>query len=143
YLGSDDAAMMAGKRILIVDDVISTGGSLKAMEALVEKSGGTVAGRMAVLAEGAAAERKDILFLEKLPTFHADGSVRLTVGDTQRKRDACAGAQASFFWAESAVIAFFSRGCGAGRAAAACPRRAAAPRTAPATRAPARRRRSR
>ena len=76
YLGSDDAALMRGKRILIVDDVISTGGSLKAMEALVEKAGGTVAGRMAVLAEGGAAERKDIRVLEKLPTFNADGSVQ-------------------------------------------------------------------
>ena len=56
--------------------MISTGGSLKAMEALVEKAGGTVAGRMAVLAEGAAAEREDILFLEKLPVFNADGSVK-------------------------------------------------------------------
>ena len=59
-----------------VDDVISTGGSLKAMEALVEKAGGIVTGRMAVLAEGGAADRKDILFLEKLPVFNADGSVK-------------------------------------------------------------------
>lgn len=76
YLGSDDAALMRGKRVLIVDDVISTGGSLKAMEALVEKAGGTVAGRMAVLAEGGAAQRTDIKFLEKLPVFNADGSVK-------------------------------------------------------------------
>ena len=76
YLGSDDAALIRGKRVLIVDDVISTGGSLKAMEALVEKAGGTVAGRMSVLAEGGAAERKDIRFLEKLPVFNADGSVK-------------------------------------------------------------------
>ena len=76
YLGSDDAALMKGKRILIVDDVISTGGSLKAMEALVEKAGGTVAGRMAVLAEGGAAERTDIAFLEKLPVFNADGTAK-------------------------------------------------------------------
>ncbi len=66
----------SGKKILLVDDVISTGGSLKAMEALVEKAGGTVTGRMAVLAEGGAADRKDILFLEKLPVFNADGSVK-------------------------------------------------------------------
>ena len=76
YLGSDDAALLRGKRVLIVDDVISTGGSLKAMEALVEKAGGTVAGRMAVLAEGGAAERPDIKYLEKLPVFNADGSVK-------------------------------------------------------------------
>ena len=76
YLGSDDAALMQGKKVLIVDDVISTGGSLKAMEALVEKAGGTVAGRMAVLAEGSAAERKDIMFLQKLPVFNADGTTK-------------------------------------------------------------------
>ena len=74
FLGSDDADLIRGKKILLVDDVISTGGSLKAMEALVEKAGGTVTGRMAVLAEGGAADRKDILFLEKLPVFNADGS---------------------------------------------------------------------
>lgn len=76
YLGADDAALIRGKKVLIVDDVISTGGSLLAMEALVAKAGGTVAGRMAVLAEGGAAERKDIRFLEKLPVFNADGSVK-------------------------------------------------------------------
>jgi len=76
YLGSDDAALMKGKKVLIVDDVISTGGSLKAMEALVEKAGGTVAGRMAVLAEGGAADRKDIMFLQKLPVFNADGTTK-------------------------------------------------------------------
>ena len=59
-----------------MDDVISTGGSLLAMEALVAKAGGTVAGRMAVLAEGGAAQRSDIRFLEKLPVFNADGSVK-------------------------------------------------------------------
>ena len=76
FLGSDDAALIRGRRILIVDDVISTGGSLLAMEALVDKAGGTVAGRMAVLAEGGAAQRSDIRFLEKLPVFNADGSVK-------------------------------------------------------------------
>ena len=76
YLGSDDAALMQGKKVLVVDDVISTGGSLKAMEALVEKAGGTVVGRMSVLAEGGAAERKDIMFLQKLPVFNADGTTK-------------------------------------------------------------------
>ena len=75
YLGGEDAAKMKGKRILIVDDVISTGESLKALEKLVEAAGGTVAGRMAVLAEGDAQEREDIVYLEKLPVFHADGTI--------------------------------------------------------------------
>ena len=62
-------ARRAGKRVLIVDDVISTGESLKAMETLVKKAGGVVAGKAAILAEGDAAKRDDILFLEKLPLF--------------------------------------------------------------------------
>lgn len=61
---------MAGKRVLIVDDVISTGESLSALEALVEKAGGNIVGRMAILAEGDAQNREDILYLEKLPLFH-------------------------------------------------------------------------
>ena len=69
YLGKDDADKMKGKRVLIVDDVISTGDSLKALEALVEKSGGVIVGKAAVLAEGDAADRNDIIFLEKLPLF--------------------------------------------------------------------------
>ena len=76
FLGRDDADLIKGKKILIVDDVISTGGSLHAMETLVAKAGGTVAGRMAVLAEGDAKNRDDIKFLAPLPTFKADGSVR-------------------------------------------------------------------
>jgi len=59
-----------------MDDVISTGGSLHAMEELVKMAGGTVVGRIAVLAEGDAAERKDIQFLAPLPVFNADGSVK-------------------------------------------------------------------
>ena len=76
YLSGDDAAMISGKKILIVDDVISTGESLKAMEELVEQAGGTVVGRMAVLAEGDAQDRKDITYLEKLPLFNPDGSIK-------------------------------------------------------------------
>lgn len=75
YLDGEDAAYMKGKRVLIVDDVISTGESLAALESIVEQSGGQIVGRMAVLAEGDAQERKDIVYLEKLPLFHADGTV--------------------------------------------------------------------
>ena len=76
YLGRDEADLIRGKRILLMDDVISTGGSLHAMEALVEMAGGKVTGRVAVLAEGDAADRSDIRFLEKLPLFNADGTVK-------------------------------------------------------------------
>ena len=75
YLDGADAALMAGKRILIVDDVISTGESLSALEALVEKAGGIICGRMAILAEGDAQDREDLIYLEKLPLFHPDGTI--------------------------------------------------------------------
>ena len=75
YLDGADAALMKGKRILLVDDVISTGESLKALEALVEKAGGIICGRMAILAEGDAQEREDLVYLEKLPLFNPDGSI--------------------------------------------------------------------
>ncbi len=75
-IDQDDADAMRGKRVVIVDDVISTGESLKAVEKLVEEAGGIVAGRMAILAEGPAKDRKDILFLEHLPLFNPDGSVK-------------------------------------------------------------------
>ncbi len=75
YLDTADAEMMKGKRILVVDDVISTGESLLALEALVEKAGGIVAGRMAILAEGDAQNREDLIYLEKLPLFHPDGTI--------------------------------------------------------------------
>ena len=61
--------MLEGKRVLVLDDVISTGESLKALEELVERAGGTVACKAAVLAEGDAADRDDIVYLEKLPLF--------------------------------------------------------------------------
>ena len=76
YLDGADAALMQGKRILIVDDVISTGESLKALEALVEKAGGNIVGRMAILAEGDAQTRPDLIYLEKLPLFNPDGTVK-------------------------------------------------------------------
>ena len=73
YIDGDDAAQMKGKRILVVDDVISTGESLRAVEELVAAAGGNICGRMAILAEGEAADRPDILYLEKLPLFTSDG----------------------------------------------------------------------
>ena len=76
YLDGNDASMMNGKRILIVDDVISTGESLNALEKLVEVAGGKIVGKMAILAEGEATQRKDIIYLEKLPLFNSDGSIK-------------------------------------------------------------------
>ena len=75
-LDGDDAEYMKGKRVLIVDDVISTGESLRAIEELVEQAGGNIVGKMAILAEGNATERDDIIYLEKLPLFNADGTVK-------------------------------------------------------------------
>ena len=74
YLDGKDAEFMKGKKILIVDDVISTGESLRALEELVSLAGGEIAGKMAVLAEGDAAKRDDIIFLEHLPLFDAEGN---------------------------------------------------------------------
>ena len=76
YLDTAEAELMRGKRSLIVDDVISTGESIAALEKLVQQAGGIVAGKMAVLAEGDAQSRSDILYLEKLPLFNADGTVK-------------------------------------------------------------------
>ncbi len=75
-LDKADAQLMQGKRILIIDDVISTGESLKATEELVEKAGGIVAGRMFVLAEGEAQKREDVIYLAPLPLFNPDGSTK-------------------------------------------------------------------
>ena len=75
YLDAADAELMRGKRILIVDDVISTGESLYALEHLVKDAGGIICGRMAILAEGDATKRKDLIYLEKLPLFNKDGEV--------------------------------------------------------------------
>ena len=74
YLDGNDAEYMKGKRVLIVDDVISTGESLRAIEVLVERAGGIVVGKMAILAEGDAKDRDDIKYLEPLPLFRADGT---------------------------------------------------------------------
>ena len=76
YLDVADAEMMKGRKILIVDDVISTGESLAALEALVNKAGGIICGKMPVLAEGDAQSREDLIYLEKLPLFNADGTIK-------------------------------------------------------------------
>ena len=70
-LQDEDIALVRGRKVLLVDDVISTGGSIKALEELIEKAGGTVIGRMAILAEGDAMIRKDFVTLENLPLFDA------------------------------------------------------------------------
>ncbi|MDE7122513.1 MAG: adenine phosphoribosyltransferase [Oscillospiraceae bacterium] len=69
YLDGEKAELLKNKKVLLVDDVISTGESLRALEYLVQESGGIIAGKVAVLAEGDAADRKDIIYLEKLPLF--------------------------------------------------------------------------
>ena len=74
YVDGKDADFMKGKKVLIVDDVISTGGSLLSLENLVMQSGGNVVGKLTILAEGEAADRKDIVFLEKLPLFDGKGN---------------------------------------------------------------------
>jgi adenine phosphoribosyltransferase len=73
YIDGSDVEKMRGHRVLIVDDVISTGASLSAIEELVKSAGGIIAGRMAILAEGEACKRDDIIYLEQLPLFHANG----------------------------------------------------------------------
>ena len=74
YIDGEDAKLMNGKRVLIIDDVISTGESLRAVEKLVRQAGGNVVGKMAILAEGDAQYRDDIIYLEKLPLFNPDGT---------------------------------------------------------------------
>lgn len=69
YFSDADAELVKGKRVLIADDVISTGGSLKAIEQLVNTVGGNIVAKSAVLAEGDASKRNDIIYLEKLPVF--------------------------------------------------------------------------
>ena len=75
-LDGADAEYMRGKRVVIVDDVISTGESLAAVEKLVEQAGGNIVAKMAILAEGDAQNREDIIYLEKLPLFNPDGTVK-------------------------------------------------------------------
>ena len=73
-LDGSDAEYMKGRRVVIVDDVISTGESLRALETLVQRAGGEIVGRMAILAEGEATERPDLIYLEKLPLFDSEGN---------------------------------------------------------------------
>lgn len=75
-LGQTEVDKMEGKRVLIIDDVISTGQSLLSLETLLAQIDCKIVGKAAVLAEGEAADREDIIFLEKLPLFNADGSVK-------------------------------------------------------------------
>ena len=76
YLDGNDAELIKGKKVLIIDDVISTGESLKSLEELVNVAGGQICGRMCILAEGDATLRDDIIYLEKLPLFNFDGTVK-------------------------------------------------------------------
>ena len=73
FLDTADAAIMKGKRILLVDDVVSLGDSMRALEQLVLTAGGEIAGRATILAEGDAANREDLIYLEKLPLFDKNG----------------------------------------------------------------------
>ena len=75
YLDGEDVEYMRGKRVVIVDDVISTGESLNALEGLVNQVGCEIVGKMAILAEGVAADRPDLIYLEKLPLFDKEGNV--------------------------------------------------------------------
>ncbi len=72
YVADDDINLIKGKNVLLVDDVISTGGSMKALQTLAEKAGANVIGQAAILAEGEAKKRDDIIFLEELPLFKAE-----------------------------------------------------------------------
>ena len=74
YIDGADAEYMKGKRVLIVDDVISTGGSLLSLENLVKQAGGEIVGKMTILAEGDAQGREDIIYLAPLPLFDKNGN---------------------------------------------------------------------
>ena len=74
YIDGDDAEYLNGKRVLIVDDVISTGGSLLSLENLVNQAGGEIVGKMTILAEGDAIGREDITYLAPLPLFDKNGN---------------------------------------------------------------------
>ena len=67
YVSRHDAELMRGKKVGIIDDVVSTGNSLEGLEEIVKLAGGIVHKKAFVLAEGAAAERKDICYLGVIP----------------------------------------------------------------------------
>ena len=73
-IGESDIAAMKGRKVLLVDDVISTGGSIAAIQSLVEQAGGIIVGKIAVLAEGDAIGRDDVIYLKPLPLFDNDGN---------------------------------------------------------------------
>ncbi|MBO4429450.1 MAG: adenine phosphoribosyltransferase [Clostridia bacterium] len=73
YIDGEDVTKMKGKRVVIIDDVVSTGASLSAIEKLVNEAGGIIAGKMCILAEGDAKDRDDIKYLEYLPLFDSEG----------------------------------------------------------------------
>lgn len=75
FLECKDADLMKGKKVLLVDDVVSSGGSMLALEALALKAGANVIGKMTILAEGEAATRKDLLYLKPLPIFDGQGNI--------------------------------------------------------------------
>lgn len=75
YIDRNDATLLRGKRVVIIDDVISTGESIFAVEKLVKMSGGTVVGKASILAEGDAKFREDIIYLQYLPLFNREGEV--------------------------------------------------------------------
>jgi len=72
YVADNDADLLNGRKVLLVDDVISTGGSIKALQLLCEKAGGHVIGKAAILAEGDAKDRDDIIYLDSIPLFKAE-----------------------------------------------------------------------
>lgn len=76
YLGQDEVERMQGRKVLIVDDVISTGESLQALENLAVEAGAEIVGKMAILGEGDAMEREDITVLAPLPVFDAQGNIK-------------------------------------------------------------------
>ncbi|MBN6050027.1 phosphoribosyltransferase family protein [Lactobacillus helveticus] len=75
-LDGNDAARLANKRVVLVDDVVSTGGSLRAAEHLLRKTNCRIVDKLAILAEGAAARRTDIQFIKPLPLFNLDGAIK-------------------------------------------------------------------